>query len=96
MLLSDHSQPAGRSISRRVRTLTPRPAQTSVKIERLAGYYLLNYVMIVALLTAVSWLAFFIDPLCAECDARTRRHQATRRRLWPCRAPRAHGALCGA
>jgi hypothetical protein len=40
----------------------------SIKIERLAGYYLLNYVMIVVLLTAVSWLAFFIDPM--SLDAR--------------------------
>eukprot|EP01052_Picozoa_sp_SAG31_P005777 SAG31_NODE_259_length_18917_cov_28.559677_3_plen_205_part_00 len=38
----------------------------TVKAGRKASYYTLNYVMVVALLTAASWLAFFVDPTALE------------------------------
>lgn len=43
-------------------------ARFRVVAARKASYYLLNYVMIVSLLTAVSWLSFFIDA--SALDAR--------------------------
>ena len=43
-------------------------AEFNIVISRKARYYYLNYVLIVALLTAVSWLTFFLDP--AALDAR--------------------------
>lgn len=37
-------------------------AEFNIVIERKSRYFVLNYVLIVALLTAVSWLTFFLDP----------------------------------
>ena len=37
-------------------------AEFNVVIVRKSSYFVLNYVLIVALLTAVSWMTFFLDP----------------------------------
>ena len=37
-------------------------AEFNIVIVRKSSYFVLNYVLIVALLTAVSWLTFFLDP----------------------------------
>ena len=37
-------------------------AEFNIVIVRKSSYFVLNYVLIVALLTAVSWMTFFLDP----------------------------------
>ena len=44
-------------------------AEVSVRIQRKASYFVLNYVMIVSMLTAVSWLTFFLDPMALDARA---------------------------